>query len=335
MILKKVKVYKGFERFWHWSQALLIMFLALTGFEIHGSISLFGFEKAVHFHNNAAIALFALVVFAVFWHFTTGEWKQYIPTTKNLIDQVMFYSVGIFKGAHHPVRKTELNKLNPLQRLTYIGFKVFLIPLVVITGIFYMFHITVLENGEKFVAPFSLELVAILHTAGAILLIAFLIAHVYMTTTGHTPLANIRAMLTGYEELEVDLVDEIQDRRFSKSVDTSEAGYYSIDVNGYFIEVNKTWLDLYKYDSKDEIIGKHYSLSRKPENLEKLQIAVDTILSGGKVDSSIVRRNCKDGSVGFHSLTYNAIYEGDKIVGMEGFIIDLPPREDETRREDS
>jgi thiosulfate reductase cytochrome b subunit len=51
---KKVYVYKGFERFWHWTQALLIMFLALTGFEIHSSYSLFGFETAVNLHNKAA-----------------------------------------------------------------------------------------------------------------------------------------------------------------------------------------------------------------------------------------------------------------------------------------
>jgi len=36
--VKHIYVYRAFERFWHWGQAILIMFLAVTGFEIHGSI---------------------------------------------------------------------------------------------------------------------------------------------------------------------------------------------------------------------------------------------------------------------------------------------------------
>jgi thiosulfate reductase cytochrome b subunit len=32
------------------------------------------------------------------------------------------------------------------------------------------------------------------------MMLVFLIAHVYLTTTGHTPLAHIKAMITGYEE---------------------------------------------------------------------------------------------------------------------------------------
>lgn len=102
---KKVYVYQGSERFWHWNQALLIILLALTGFEIHSSYTLFGFRTAVSIHNKAAWALIILIVFAIFWHFTTGEWKQYIPTTKNLQAQVEFYLFGIFRNAPHPTKK--------------------------------------------------------------------------------------------------------------------------------------------------------------------------------------------------------------------------------------
>jgi thiosulfate reductase cytochrome b subunit len=31
-------------------------------------------------------------------------------------------------------------------------------------------------------------------------MLIFLIVHVYLTTTGHTPLAHIRAMISGWEE---------------------------------------------------------------------------------------------------------------------------------------
>ena len=122
--IKKVYIYKGYERFWHWTQALLILFLAITGFEIHGSFSLFGFEQAVNLHNKAAWALIILIIFTIFWHFTTGEWRQYLPTTQNLRAQVDYYITGIFRNAPHPIRKTVISKLNPLQRLVYLGLKI-------------------------------------------------------------------------------------------------------------------------------------------------------------------------------------------------------------------
>jgi thiosulfate reductase cytochrome b subunit len=109
--MRKVYVYKGFERFWHWTQASLIIFLALTGFEVHGTFDILGFEHAARFHRIASWMLIGLIVFAIFWHFVTGEWSQYIPTTTKLIEQIKFYSFGMFKGEKHPMKKTEVRKL--------------------------------------------------------------------------------------------------------------------------------------------------------------------------------------------------------------------------------
>ncbi len=202
--MKKIYIYKGFERFWHWVQATLIIFLALTGFEVHGSFEVFGFESAVKFHRVASYALLLLIAFSIFWHFTTGEWKQYLPTTKKLRSQIRYYISGIFKGDKHPSKKTELSKLNPLQKLVYLGFKIVLIPLVIITGILYLNYKVVDANNIIVISEIPLDAIAVLHTLGAFLLIAFLIVHVYMTTTGHTATSNIKAMLTGYEEIEDD-----------------------------------------------------------------------------------------------------------------------------------
>ena len=204
--MKKVFIYQKFERFWHWSQATLIMFLALTGFEVHGTISVFGFEQAVRFHRFSAYALLLLIAFAIFWHLTTGEWRQYIPSTKKLKSQIKYYVSGIFKGEKHPTHRTELSKLNPLQKIVYFGFKVVLIPIVVITGILYLNYKTIDANNIIVISEIPLDVLAIIHTFGAFLLVSFLIVHVYMTTTGDTPTSNIKAMITGYEEIE----DEIE-----------------------------------------------------------------------------------------------------------------------------
>lgn len=202
--MNKEYIYKRFERFWHWSQASLILFLSITGFEVHDSIHVFGFDKAVQYHRVAAYLLLGLIVFAMFWHFTTGEWKQYIPTLKKLKEQIRYYSIGIFKNEHHPTKKTVLNKLNPLQVITYLSFKVVLIPLVVVTGIFYMFYKHIDANNVIVISDIPLDVIAIWHTFGAFMLITFLIVHIYMTTTGETLTSNIKAMITGYEELEVE-----------------------------------------------------------------------------------------------------------------------------------
>jgi thiosulfate reductase cytochrome b subunit len=200
--MQRVYIYRGFERFWHWSQALLIFFLALTGFEVHDSVHLFGYEKAVHYHRVASWILLALIAFSIFWHFTTGEWRQYIPSFSKLSAQVRYYTVGMFKGEPHPTHKTARNKLNALQAITYLGFKLVMAPLIVVTGLLYMFHRNIDANDMVIISDLPLSSVAFLHTLGAYLILMFAIIHIYMTTTGTTPISNLKAMITGYEELE-------------------------------------------------------------------------------------------------------------------------------------
>jgi thiosulfate reductase cytochrome b subunit len=194
----RVMIYGWFERVWHWLQAAFIMILMLTGIEIHGSYSLFGFETAVRIHNFVAWAFIVLIALAIFWHFTTGEWRQYQPTgERSIVRQAHYYAFGIFRGEDHPYRKTELRKLNPLQKTTYLAFKILIVPVMVTTGLLYMFYNTWQDSFSG-----MLGWVATVHAIGAFLLVAFLIAHVYMTTTGHTPTSNIKAMITGYECIE-------------------------------------------------------------------------------------------------------------------------------------
>ena len=202
--MRREYVYKGFERFWHWTQALLILFLAMTGFEIHGSLGFFGFEQAVAYHTAAAWTLLVLIAFAIFWHLTTGEWRQYVPTLENLREQAEYYAVGIFRSAEHPTRKSALSKLNPLQRLVYLALKVLVIPVVVTSGLLYMFYRYPQRHAIEALDVEGLGAIAVLHTAGAFFLVAFLIGHVYLITTGHTLSSNLKAMITGWEDLEAE-----------------------------------------------------------------------------------------------------------------------------------
>jgi thiosulfate reductase cytochrome b subunit len=54
--------------------------------------------------------------------------------------------------------------------------------------------VTAQLGGLTYLAP--------VHTMVSWLLASFIVGHVYLTTTGATPLASIRAMMTGWDGLE-------------------------------------------------------------------------------------------------------------------------------------
>ena len=198
--MKQALIFTRFERFWHGSQMLMIFALLASGFEIHGSYQLLGFKQAVMIHEITAWILIGLWIFALFWHLTTGQWRHYVPTSYQLSDVIRFYMVGIFKGENHPYRRRRWAKHNPLQRLAYLGLKMLLLPLIWGSGLFYMFYGLWMGAG----AHPALPIVAGLHTAGAFLMLVFVIGHIYLTTTGETPTEHIKSMVTGYAEIEED-----------------------------------------------------------------------------------------------------------------------------------
>lgn len=219
MMKKMVQIYlyTRYERFWHWLQSVLIIVLLLTGFEVHNVYRLFGFDEAVDVHNFAGLTWLIAFAFFVFWVFTTGEWRQYVPTTKKMLEVIRYYSYGIFQGESHPVPKRKEAKHNPLQRLTYLCLAAFLLPLQMITGLLYWGYNSWADWGLGFL---SLSVLAFIHTMGAFAILAFLIVHVYMTTTGHDITAHIRAMISGWEEVEEGTAVQEWERARPKQPDT-------------------------------------------------------------------------------------------------------------------
>ncbi len=197
----KVLLYTRFERFWHWFQAFLIIFLLITGFEIHGTFRLLGYGPACYWHNLAGMTLLLLTAFAIFWHLTTGQWRHYQPCTDNLKKIAGYYCVGIMRGEPHPFRKSRERKLNPLQALSYFFLKVFILPLQLLSGLLYYFYNDWLNWGFAM----RLDGVAMVHTALAFVLLIFLLVHIYLTTTGGTLVSYTMAMITGWEEIDEEI----------------------------------------------------------------------------------------------------------------------------------
>ena len=193
-------VFKRFERVWHWSQMALIFTLLFSGSAIYGVNALMGFADAVTLHTWAALILMALWLFATFWLLTTGQWRHYIPTTEKFKEVTRFYAFGIFKGEDHPYKKTYRRKHNPLQALTYLLLKTVIFPAIWLSGIPYLlisFGIGGFLNG------IGLENIALVHTLAAIAIASFIIAHLYLLTTGHSFVGHVKPMITGYDDVEL------------------------------------------------------------------------------------------------------------------------------------
>ncbi|MCP4694878.1 MAG: cytochrome b/b6 domain-containing protein [Desulfobacterales bacterium] len=199
--MTNIYLYTRYERSGHWLQAALILILLVTGFEIKDKCTLLGYETAVSVHNFVGLAWLIAFAFYVFWVFTTNEWRQYAPTTRKLLHVVRYYSWGIFKGEAHPAPKRIDAKHNPLQRLTYLGLSAVLLPVQMLSGFMYWGYNSWAEWGFDFI---SLQIMAYVHIAGAFAMLTFLIIHVYMTTTGHSIGAHIKAMITGWEAVAED-----------------------------------------------------------------------------------------------------------------------------------
>ena len=152
---------------------------------------------------GVAVSLFLVPLFLFFFLKDSAqfakEWRQYIPTTRNLVAMIRYYLTGIFTHAEHPFRQTQLTKHNPLQRLAYLFVQVVINPTIWISGLLYMYYSDWAEWG---LGGLDLALVAFVHLAAAFMMVIFLIVHIYFGTTGHTPMSHFKAMITGYEDTE-------------------------------------------------------------------------------------------------------------------------------------
>ncbi len=204
---RKVYMYTFYERLWHWTQAIAIILLILTGIVIHrpdmfGNIDL---GAMVPVHNVLGFLLLFNAFFALFYFLVGERIQQFLPEPKGFfyqaIQQAMYYARGIFRGEPHPFEKDERHKMNPLQQATYLVILNILLPLQILTGILIWGaqrwpRLSDAIGGLQYIAPF--------HTLIAWAFAAFVIMHMYLATTGHTPTAAIEGMITGWEEVEVE-----------------------------------------------------------------------------------------------------------------------------------
>ncbi|MGE5856028.1 MAG: PAS domain S-box protein, partial [Syntrophaceae bacterium] len=89
------------------------------------------------------------------------------------------------------------------------------------------------------------------------------------------------------------------EERLRGIVENAQSGYFFIDRDGIYRQVNDAWLRIHKYDSPREIIGRHYSVTQADTDLGKAKRVVEGLLAGDPIPTGEFSRLCKDGSIGY------------------------------------
>lgn len=200
--MKKIYLYPFWLRFWHWLNALLFFLLIISGLSLHYSdpkSGLIPFNIAIITHNISGILLSLNYLFFFIFNIISKNYKHYIPHLKGLWNrlylQARFYALGIFIGEHHPFEPTTEGKFNPLQQLTYLGVMGALLPIIIISGWLLMFPELA---PDEILGLGGIWPMALLHTIVGFILSIFMVAHIYLATTGKTTGELFKSMLTGW-----------------------------------------------------------------------------------------------------------------------------------------
>jgi len=199
-ILHSEYVYPRFVRFIHWINAVCFALLIWSGLGIRfdGLGFVPGLEAATTVHSTAGIVL--MLNFAIFLitACATGDIRQYLPHGEGLFARLsaqMGYSLrDMFTGAEHPFAVTAGERFNPVQQVAYLLVFIIGMPLLILSGILMLLP----ESATSGIA--SRQCLATVHYSIAICYALFLAGHVYLATTGETPLALIKGMFTGFHE---------------------------------------------------------------------------------------------------------------------------------------
>jgi thiosulfate reductase cytochrome b subunit len=191
-------------RLWHWTNAVLIIVLTISGASLHladPKLPLVPFETATRLHNIAGLALAGLYVLFVVANIVSGNWWQYVPKPEEFVErcrnQIAFYAWGIFKGAPHPYPPTAEANFNALQQIIYWIVMYLLMPGLILSGLVFMWPDLA---PKRMFGMDGLVPVAVVHYLIAIFIVAFMFGHIYLGTTGEKVSSLFKMMITGWHE---------------------------------------------------------------------------------------------------------------------------------------
>jgi thiosulfate reductase cytochrome b subunit len=187
-------------RLWHWLTALSFIVLTTTGIILHfggspgASVS---YDTATALHDVSGIFMAVLYGVHLVYMVGTGYWRHYIPSREKfwarLRAQMIFYTVGLERKPY--AGSPAGSRFNILQQLSYLIVVGALLPLLIVTGLLYLYYPALVP--EIVLGLAGLWPLALAHYALGILGAAYLVVHVYMATVGPNAGASLRLMTIG------------------------------------------------------------------------------------------------------------------------------------------
>ncbi len=191
-------------RVWHWATALLFLVLAVTGVALHFAtpdFMLVDFALATTWHDVAGILLAVSYGLYLIAMLATGYWRQYVPIRhglrRQLNTQAVKYAATTIPTEQDPMATAAATqtRFTPLQQFIYLLVVFGLLPLLIVTGLLYLFPesapVTILGLDGLWPAAFA-------HSALGMLATVYLMIHIYMGTFGRSDAAvALRLMVIG------------------------------------------------------------------------------------------------------------------------------------------
>jgi len=191
-------------RIWHWTNALLIIALTITGISLHFAdpqAMLVPFSLSRDVHTVAGVALCAAYGFFVIANIISGNWWQYVPKpgefSKNVWIMTRYYLWDVFKGRPHPFPPTLENNFNALQQIIYWMVMYLLMPALLITGVMFMWPELA---PDRILGVDGLLPIAMAHYVFGFFIVLFMLGHIYLGTLGATTTSLFKMMITGWHE---------------------------------------------------------------------------------------------------------------------------------------
>lgn len=196
-------------RVWHWINAIGFVIMILTGTQIRyiDVFTALSFRTAVTVHNWTGLLLIGNYFIWLLFYLFSDKIRVYHPDRpaqhfRKSFRQLQYYGYGIFKGSPNPHQISAYDKFNPMQSMMYQVVMLLLVPLIFVTGLL----LWDVKGFPGAVALFGgVRVVDTVHVLIYIVMVFFVLFHVYMGSLGHTPSAHFKAMfITGYEDVDAE-----------------------------------------------------------------------------------------------------------------------------------
>ncbi len=202
----RTKVAKGeytplWIRVWHWAVAVLFVILTYTGIALTFSTSKFAlmnYELATTWHDVTGVGLTVLFVLFIVFASATGYWRIYADRWRGLLDRVYQQGRRVLtwsprKRSQTPIGQRRLDTTLPFlllcQQFLYLLSVVVLLPLLIITGLPYLYPELAPEKVMGFAGLWT---IGVAHYVVGLFSTLFLVLHIYIST-----IAGFRRMIKG------------------------------------------------------------------------------------------------------------------------------------------